>query len=173
MEQDRPTIRPASPADLAAITEIYTHYVTETTVTFELRAPDRREWSARYWAIAETGLPFLVAEWDGRIAGYAYCARWKARQAYRRTGESSIYVAPWAVGRGLGTALLTELLDVCTAAGIRELVAVVVDTGDPASLRLHQRHGFTEAGRLRRVGYKHDRWLDTVLLQRSLGPDAG
>jgi phosphinothricin acetyltransferase len=147
--------------------------VTHTTVTFELRVPDRHEWSVRHRAIVEAGLPFLVTEWDGRIAGYAYCTRWKAREAYRWTAETSIYLAPWAVGRGLGTALLTELLAQCGAAGVRELIAVIADTGDPASMRLHRRHGFTEAGRLRRVGHKHDRWLDTVLLQRSLTSDSG
>lgn len=162
------TIRPASPADLAAISEIYAHYVAHTTVTFELRAPDGRAWSGRYWAIAEAGLPFLVAELDERVAGYAYCAPWKPREAYRQTAEESIYLAPWAVGRGLGAALLAELLTASAAAGIRELIAVIADTGDPSSLTLHRRHGFTEVGRLRRVGFKHGRWLDTVLLQRSL-----
>ncbi|MBF9134383.1 N-acetyltransferase [Plantactinospora sp. S1510] len=171
MDEDLATIRPASPADLDAIGEIYAHYVANTATTFELRVPERRDWSARYWTIAETGLPFLVTEMDGRIAGYAYCARWRSRQAYRHTAENSIYLAPRAVGRGLGTALLAELLRVSTVAGVRELIAVIVDTGEPASMRLHRRLGFAEAGRLRRVGHKHGRWLDTVLLQRSLPPD--
>ncbi|MBE1491669.1 GNAT family N-acetyltransferase [Plantactinospora soyae] len=173
MEQDPATIRPATPADLDAVGEIYAHYVMHTTITFELRVPDRHEWSARYRAITETGLPFLVAELDGRIAGYAYCARWKSRPAYRHTAEDSIYLAPWALGRGLGRALLAELLRVSPVAGVRELIAVVADTGEPASLRLHERLGFAEVGRLRRVGYKHDRWLDTVLLQCSLSADGG
>ncbi|MFC6016459.1 GNAT family N-acetyltransferase [Plantactinospora solaniradicis] len=172
MDEDLATIRPASPADLDAIGEIYAHYVANTTATFELRAPGRRDWSTRYWAIAETGLPFLVTEVDGRIAGYAYCTRWKSRPAYRHTAENSIYLAPRAVGRGLGTALLAELLRVSTVAGVRELIAVIVDTGEPASMRLHRRLGFAEVGRLRRVGHKHERWLDTVLLQRSLLPEA-
>jgi L-amino acid N-acyltransferase YncA len=164
------TIRPGWPDDLDAIAEIYRHYVAHTEVTFELRAPDRRAWSRRYWAIAAAGLPFLVAELDGAVAGYAYCTPWKPREAYRHTAEDSIYLARWATGRGVGGELLAELLTAASAAGVRELIAVIADTGDPASVTLHDRHGFAEVGRLRRVGFKHGRWLDTVLMQRSLCP---
>jgi L-amino acid N-acyltransferase YncA len=167
------TIRPAWPDDLDAIAVIYRHYVVHTLATFELRAPDRRAWARRYWSIAEAGLPFLVVELGGRVAGYAYCAPWKPREAYRHTAEDSIYLAPWAAGRGLGTALLTDLVSAAGSAGVRELIAVIADTGDPASVTLHHRHGFTEIGRLRRVGFKHGRWLDTVLMQRSLHPCQG
>lgn len=162
------SVRTAVPGDLPATHEIYAHYVATSVATFELVAPDADEWARRFDAITEAGLPFVVAELDGRVAGYAYCSPWKTRPAYRQTAEDSIYVAPWAAGHGLGGALLDELLLRSTAAGVREVLAVIADSGDPASLVLHQKRGFTEAGRLRAVGFKHDRWLDTVLLQRSL-----
>ncbi|GAA5175959.1 GNAT family N-acetyltransferase [Pseudonocardia eucalypti] len=167
-----PTIRPAAPDDLEAVGEIYAHYVAHSTATFELAVPDTAAWTERYHAITGAGLPFLVVELDGKLAGYAYCTPWKAREAYRHTAENSIYLAPWATGRGLGGPLLAELVTAASAAGIRELIAVIADTGDPASALLHRRHGFTEAGRLRRVGRKHDRWLDTILMQRALAPPA-
>jgi L-amino acid N-acyltransferase YncA len=162
------SVRTAGPHDLAATHEIYAHYVATSVATFELVAPDAGEWARRFDAIAKAGLPFVVAELGGRVAGYAYCSPWKTRPAYRQTAEDSIYVAPWAAGHGLGGALLDELLRRSSAAGVREVLAVIADSGDPASLVLHQKRGFTEAGRLRAVGFKHDRWLDTVLLQRSL-----
>jgi phosphinothricin acetyltransferase len=167
-------VKPACLADLAAITEIYAHYVENTTVTFELDAPDEAGWVRRLAVIEEVGLPFLVAESSGELAGYAYCAPWKSRPAYRRTVEDSIYLAPWAAGRGLGGVLLDELLSRCTAAGVREVIAVIADTGDnAASPALHRRRGFTEVGRLTDVGFKHNRWLDTVLFQRSLREGVG
>lgn len=163
-------IRDAAPGDLDAVTEIYAYYVEQTPATFEITPPNRRDWSQRYWTAAAAGLPFLVAELDGTVAGYAYGARWKPRAAYRRTVEDSVYVAPTATGHGVGGALLTALIKECAAADVRELIAVVVDTGNPASLALHRRHGFRETGRLTAVGFKHGRWWDTVLLQRSLRP---
>jgi L-amino acid N-acyltransferase YncA len=161
-------VRPAGLADLADIARIYAHYVERSTVTFELEPPDERAWAERFGAVDRAGLPFLVAEADGRLAGYAYCAPWKPREAYRRTVEDSIYVAPKATGRGVGATLLAALLAECRARAVREVIAVIVDGDDPASIRLHQRHGFVEAGRLRGVGFKHGRWLDTVLLQCGL-----
>jgi L-amino acid N-acyltransferase YncA len=160
--------RVATPDDLDAIAEIYAHYVATSVATFELDPPDAAEWRRRFAAIADAGLPFLAAERDGAIAGYAYCAPWKTRPAYRATVEDSVYVAPSAVGQGCGTELVRDLLDACAAAGIREVIAVIADTGDPASVELHRRFGFVDAGRLTRVGYKHDRFVDTLLLQRSL-----
>jgi L-amino acid N-acyltransferase YncA len=160
--------RPASPVDLPAIADIYAHYVQTSVATFELDPPDADEWLRRFTSISDAGLPFLVTERAGRVAGYAYCAAWNARPAYRATVEDSIYVATWAVGQGCGTELLRDLLDACGAAGIREVIAVIADTGDPASVELHRRFGFTAAGRLIRVGYKHDRYVDTVLMQCTL-----
>ncbi|HVW40653.1 MAG TPA: GNAT family N-acetyltransferase [Amycolatopsis sp.] len=154
---------------LADIAEIYAHYVETSIATFELEVPDEAEWSRRFAAIAGAGLPFLVAELDGKVAGYAYCSPWKTRPAYRQTVEDSIYVAPRAIGYGLGGLLLDGLLDRCRALEIREVIAVIADT-QGASPALHHRRGFVEAGCLRNVGFKHGRWLDTLLMQRSLVP---
>jgi phosphinothricin acetyltransferase len=161
-------VRPARRPDLAAAHEIYAHYVATSAATFELTAPSVDEWTRRFEGLTAAGLPFVVAELGDRIAGYAYCSAWKPRPAYRQTVEDSIYVAPWAAGQGIGGALLDELLRACAESGVREVLAVVADTGDPASLILHRKRGFADAGRLRAVGFKHGRWLDTVLLQRSL-----
>lgn len=161
--------RRATPDDLAAIADIYAHYVDTSVATFELAPPDGNEWRRRFDGIVGAGLPFLVAEREGAIAGYAYCAPWKTRPAYRATVEDSVYVAPWAVGQGCGTELLRDLLAACRAAGIREVIAVIADGEDSASVELHHRFGFVDAGRLTRVGYKHERYIDTVLLQWSAG----
>jgi phosphinothricin acetyltransferase len=160
--------RPATRDDLRVIAAIYRHYVETSVATFELDPPDADEWSRRFASINQAGLPLLVTERGGEVAGYAYCAAWKTRPAYRATVEDSVYVAPTAVGQGCGTELLRDLLDACGAAGIREVIAVIADTGDPASVDLHRRFGFVDAGRLTRVGYKHDRYVDTTLMQRSL-----
>lgn len=162
-------VRPTSPDDLDAISVIYAHHVETGVATFELIPPHREEWESRLATARMSELPFLTATLDDEIVGYAYCSPWKLRPAYRHTVENSIYLTPQCAGRGVGTLLLQGLLDGCTAAGVREVIAVVVDTDEAAaSLALHRKHGFTEAGRLRAVGYKHGRWLDTVLLQCSL-----
>ena len=160
--------RTATAQDLGDIAEIYAHYVRTSVATFELEPPDQDEWRRRFDAIVRGGLPFLVTERDGAVAGYAYCAPWKTRPAYTATVEDSVYVSPSAVGRGCGTELMRDLLDACDSAGIREVIAVIADTGDSASVELHHRFGFTDAGRLTRVGYKHGLYVDTLLLQRSL-----
>jgi L-amino acid N-acyltransferase YncA len=162
------TVRPTSPDDLGAISDIYAHHVRTGVATFELTAPDLAEWLRRFDAVTSPGLPFLTATLDGQIAGYAYCAPWKGRPAYRHTVEDSIYVAPRAVGRGIGGYLLDALLVDCASAGFREVIAVIVDADAAASLALHRNRGFVDAGRLSSVGHKHGRWLDTLLLQRSL-----
>ena len=162
------TTRTAGSDDLNAIAEIYAHYVHTSVATFELEPPDRDEWRRRFDAITGAGLPFLVTERDGAVAGYAYCAPWKTRPAYRATVENSVYVAAQATGLGCGTELMRELLAAARRAGIREVIAVIADTGNPASVELHRRFGFVDAGRLANVGYKHDRFVDTVLLQCSL-----
>ncbi|MGE2717054.1 N-acetyltransferase family protein [Mycolicibacterium litorale] len=164
------TVRDATEGDLPEIARIYAHHVVAGVATFEVEPPDAGEWRRRWTATRAQGLPFLVAERTGRIAGYAYCSPWKTRAAYRRTVENSIYLDPDAVGAGFGGRLLDALLDRCAAAGVREVIAVVVDADAAASLALHRSRGFAEAGRLTRVGYKHGRWLDTMLLQRSLAP---
>jgi phosphinothricin acetyltransferase len=161
-------VRDAVRADLDAVAAIYAHYVHETTVTFAETAPTRQEWDERQADLARRGLPFLVAELSGEVVGMAYCSPWKTKSAYRYTAESTIYLSPQAAGRGIGTTLLTALLDRAAAAGVREVIAVIADNGNSASDRLHERCGFVPAGRLRGVGVKHGETLDTVLLQRHL-----
>ncbi len=167
-----PLVRPARPADLAAVAAIYAPYVTDTVVTFELDPPTVAAWQERYDAVAAAGLPFLVAVVDGVVVGYAYASPWKPRPAYRHTAEVSIYLAAAAQGRGTGGVLLDRLVEECRRSGRRELIAVIADAGLPASVALHRSRGFVDAGRLRAVGHKLDRWIDTVLLQLRLGPGA-
>jgi phosphinothricin acetyltransferase len=161
-------IRRTVAGDLEDIDRIYAHHVQTGVATFELTAPDAAEWHRRLDAVTAAGLPFLTATRYGRVAGYAYCAPWKTRPAYRHTVEDSVYVAPDAIGCGIGGRLLDALLNDCTRAGVREVIAVIVDADGAASLALHRNRGFVDAGRLTAVGFKHGRWLDTVLLQRSL-----
>lgn len=158
-------IRDARAEDLAAIAAIYADYVEHTTVTLAETAPSLAEWQER---LASPGLPFLVAELRGKVVGMAYCSPWKTKSAYRFTVESTIYLSPSAAGRGLGTTLLTTLIDRCATAGVREVIAVIADNGNAASERLHERCGFAHAGRLTGVGVKHGKTVDTILLQRSL-----
>jgi L-amino acid N-acyltransferase YncA len=164
-------VRPTSPDDLVALGEIYAHHVRTGVATFELTPPDPSEWRQRFEAVTAAGLPFLTATLDGRVAGYAYCTPWKMRPAYRYTVEDSVYVAPHAAGRGVGGRLLDALLANCAGAGIRQVIAVIVDADGAASLAMHRNRGFVDAGRLTSVGFKHGRWLDTLLLQRSLAAE--
>jgi L-amino acid N-acyltransferase YncA len=161
-------IRPTSPGDLDAVGEIYAHHVRTGVATFELTPPDRAELLQRLRTVIALGLPFLTATLDGEIAGYAYCTPWKTRPAYQHTVEDSVYVAPHALGRGVGGGLLDALLEECARCGVREVIAVIVDADGAASLALHRNRGFVDVGRLSAVGFKHGRWLDTLLLQRSL-----
>ncbi|RMI33200.1 GNAT family N-acetyltransferase [Streptomyces triticirhizae] len=173
---DQPTapggaVRPAVVADLAAVAEIYAHYVTHTVTTFEEVVPEEAAWRERHRETTGRGLPFLVAEEAGTVVGYAYAGAWRPKPAYRHTVEDSLYLAPGHTGRGLGGALLRGVLAGAARAGARQMVAVIADTGVPASAALHRRHGFQEVGRLVEVGHKHGRWVDTVLMQRALGGD--
>ncbi|MGS2586224.1 N-acetyltransferase family protein [Streptomyces hebeiensis] len=180
MENPEPTvtasgtvIRDARPADLKAVGEIYAHYVHHTVVTFDESPPAGEEWRRRLDDLTGRGLPFLIAEVDADVVGYAYAAPWRPKPAYRYTVEDSIYLAPEHTGRGLGRALLDTLLDSCGRAGVRQVIAVIADTGSDTSAALHRRFGFTDAGRLAGVGHKHGRRIDTVLMQRSLTDPAG
>ncbi|MFJ6514989.1 GNAT family N-acetyltransferase [Streptomyces sp. NPDC091406] len=163
-----PVIRPVVPADLSAVAEIYTYYVRHTVITFEENPPPVAAWHQRLDELAALSLPFLVAEWSGEVVGYAYAAPWRPKPAYRHTVENSIYLAPDHTGRGLGGALLEALLAACAGTPVRQMIAVIADTGTDASVALHRRYGFTEAGRLAAVGHKHGRWVDTLLMQRTL-----
>ena len=127
------------------------------------------EFQRRYESVRDHGLPYLVAELEGAVRGYAYAAPYHRRPAYRHAVENSVYVDQNAVGRGLGTALLDGLIQACTKAGLRQMVAIIGETANKASIRLHERAGFHHVGTLRSVGFKHGQWLDTVLMQRTLG----
>ena len=162
-------IRDARLADMPAVREIYNYYVANSTVTFDEDAMTLREWKAKFAYLHKLGMPFIVAESpSGQLLGYALVAPWKQKRAYRYTVENSIYLGPAAAGKGLGRALLAELIDRSRAAGLKEMIAVIADQGADASIALHERFGFTEIGRMGRVGFKFDRWLGTVLLQTSL-----
>ncbi len=163
----RPAIRPATPSDIPAITTIYAHYVATSVATFELIPPSEAEMLDRYVQLASAGFPYLVMESDARVLGYAYAGPYRPRPAYRFTVEDTIYLAPEAVGRGLGAQLLGELIAQCQSQGHKQMIAVIGGASE-ASCRLHARLGFHEAGRLANVGYKFDRWLDTLLMQRAL-----
>jgi len=168
MSAERVLVRAALPADAEAIAGIFAHYVMTSVVTFEETPPTAGHWRDRMAALAGSGLPVLVAELDGAVAGYAYASPWRPKPAYRHTVEDTVYLAPQSRGHGLGRLLLEALLEACAAAGVHQVIAVIADTGDPASVALHRRCGFTEAGRLASVGRKHGRWVDTILMQRAL-----
>jgi L-amino acid N-acyltransferase YncA len=162
-------VRPLRPADLGQVSEIFGWYAVNSVATFEDAPRSVADWSARAAELAGLGLPFLVADADGVIAGYAYAGPWRSKPAYRATVEDSIFIAPGHTGRGIGRLLLTELLTACAAAGARQVIAVIADSGAEASVGLHQSCGFAHAGRLADVGYKHGRWLGTLLMQRAVG----
>ncbi|MBN9560968.1 MAG: N-acetyltransferase [Alphaproteobacteria bacterium] len=164
------TIRPSREADLEAITAIYGHHVRHGTASFETESPPIEEMRRRRAELLSRGFPYLVAEADGAVLGYAYAGPYRPRAAYRDTVENSVYVHPDTIGHGIGTLLLRALIAECESLGLRQMVAVVGDNGNTASIRLHERCGFRLIGILEAVGYKHGRWLDSVLLQRTLGP---
>ena len=164
-------VRDCRPDDLVAVQRIYAHYVLHGTATFEEVPPAQADWERKLGEIRDLGLPFLVAEAGGEVVGYTFCSRWRPRPAYRFTVEDSVYVTPGLLGRGIGGRLLDALLARCEAMGVRQVIAVIAIGDDPGSVALHERRGFGYAGRLVGVGFKFDRWIDTVLMQRSLGDD--
>ena len=168
----KPAVRSCTPGDLAAVREIYALEVREGTASFELEPPSLAEMSARFAAIEAAGLPYLVAELDGQIAGYAYAGPYRPRPAYRYTVEDSVYVARWARRQGVGQALLDAIIERATVHGVRQMVAIIGDSAHTASIELHARAGFRLVGTLAHVGWKFGRWLDTVIMQRPLGPGA-
>lgn len=163
------TIRGALLSDIPAITLIYGAAVTGGTASFELDAPDAAEMQRRMRVIQDAGFPYLVAEQAGAIRGYAYVSQYRPRPAYRFSVENSIYVAQDSQRTGVGRHLLAALIDAATAGGYRQMIAVIGDAGQSASIGLHRRAGFTFVGTIHSVGYKHGRWLDSVIMQRSLG----
>ncbi len=162
-------MRAAVPDDMPAIHAIYAHHVLNGLASFEEQAPPVSELRRRFDEAMAGRLPYLVADFGGVVAGYGYCAPYRTRSAYRFALEDSIYVRPDAQGRGVGSALLAELIRQCEALGYRQLVAVIGDSAHAASIGLHASQGFLRVGTLRSVGFKFGRWVDSVIMQRSLG----
>lgn len=166
-------IRPATVADLDSVTDIYADAVTQGTASYELEPPSRTEMGVRFDTLIAGGFPYLVAEKDGAVLGYAYAGAFRPRPAYRFIVEDSVYVAPAAKGQGVGLKLMQSLIEAVTTAGFRQIIAVIGDgRPDSASVRLHEKLGFRHSGRLEGSGYKHGRWLDTVFMQLSLNGGA-
>jgi L-amino acid N-acyltransferase YncA len=162
-------IRPSTAADVPAISAIYGDAALSGTGTFELEAPAEAEMARRRDDVLAKGLPWLVAEVDGRVLGYAYANHFRPRLAYRFCVEDSIYLHRDARGKGLGTLLLSELMARCEAAGARQMLAVIGDSANAGSIGVHRRLGFEHVGVMKSAGWKFDRWLDVVVMQRALG----
>ncbi len=165
-------VRLAAPADIPAITRIYRHAVEHGTASFELEPPDEAEMSRRLRTLLDGGFPYLVAEIGDAVAGYAYAGPYRPRRAYRFSVEDSIYIDPAAQRKGVGRALLDRLIEECERRGFRQMIAVIGDSAQTPSIELHRAAGFRMIGNIENVGYKFDRWLDSVLMQRALGPGA-
>jgi L-amino acid N-acyltransferase YncA len=164
-------VRPSTADDLGDIARIYGHYVLNSSATFEVEPPDQEEMGRRRSAILTLGLPYLAAEENGMVTGYAYASAYRPRAAYRFTVEDSIYVDPQHARTGCGRALLAALIVQCEQGPWRQMIAVIGDGGNAASISLHREFGFQDVGTLRSVGFKFNRWVDTVLMQRELGQD--
>ncbi len=164
-----PLIRPAQESDMPAVRDIYTYHVLNGFGSFEEVPPDLAEIKRRRADVLARKLPYLVAEIGGRIGGYCYAAPFRARSGYRFSLEDSIYVAPEVGRRGIGRLLLSTLIDQSTGLGYRQMVAVIGDSGNLPSIKLHEQLGFVRAGTLAAIGFKHGRWIDSVLMQRPLG----
>ena len=165
-------LRPATLADIPAITAIYAHAVRHGTASFELEPPTEPEMTRRMQAVLDGKFPYLAADIDDKLAGYAYASLYRTRPAYRFTVENSVYVAADMHRRGVGKALLQRLIDECTARGYRQMIAVIGDSDQAASIGVHKACGFESAGNLKSIGWKFGKWLDTPLMQRSLGDGA-
>ena len=163
-------IRDSRPDDVTDIQRIYAHHVQTGTASFEEVAPDAGTMAERRQAVLDMGAPYIVAEVNGVVHGYAYATGFRPRLAYRYTVENSIYVEPEATGMGIGSQLLSTLIERCTDLGYRQMVAVIGGSQNLASINVHKRHGFDEAGHLKSTGFKFGAWVDTVIMQRALGP---
>jgi L-amino acid N-acyltransferase YncA len=161
-------LRAATEADMAAVQAIYAHHVLTGFASFEEVPPDVEEMTARFRAFTEKGLPYIVAEKDGAVVGYSYAGPYRTRSAYRFTVENSVYVDKDFAGQGIGRALLMELIKLCEAGPWREMIGIIGDSGNIASIELHKSLGFRMVGTLENVGFKHGRRVDTVLTQRAL-----
>jgi phosphinothricin acetyltransferase len=162
-------VRDSAPGDVEEICSIYAHHVLHGLASFEEVPPDAKEVSARREGVLALGLPYLVAEIDGHVAGYSYATLYRMRSAYRHSLEDSVYVREGFHGRGIGYALLAELIERCSAGPWRQMIAVIGDSANAGSIALHRKLGFREVGNLESVGFKFGRWVDSVLMQRTLG----
>ena len=163
------TVRSSNEEDLPAITAIYRHHVLHGTASFEVEAPTLETMVERWQALVGGGFPYLVAATENDVVGFAYAGPYRLRPAYRFTVENAIYLTPRCIGRGVGRRLLDVLIGECETRGYRQMIAVIGDSANVASVRLHAGCGFTHVGTLRSVGFKHGRWLDSVLMQRPVG----
>jgi len=164
-----PIIRPSQTLDISQITAIYAHHVVHGTGTFEVDAPNEQDMAQRRADVLSKGLPYLVAVQDDQVLGYAYCNWFKPRPAYRFSAEDSIYLAPDAAGSGLGKTLLAELCSQAERAGVRKMIAVIGDSANLGSIGVHRSAGFAHVGTLASCGWKFERWLDVVLMDKALG----
>lgn len=163
------TLAPATEQDVPDIVGLYRHYVRNSVVTFDEKPPTLAQFRSRFRHLQKLGYPFMVARsTQGTLLGYAYVFPFREKSAFRKTVESSIYLGPAATGRGLGTHLLRELIEASTQAGLKEIIAVIADQGAEASLALHKKFGFVETGRMGKVGFKFERWIGIILMQKSL-----
>jgi L-amino acid N-acyltransferase YncA len=159
----------AQEVDIPDVLALYRHYVRNSVVTFDEKPPSLAQFRSKFRHLQKLGYPFRIARSpQGTLLGYAYVFPFREKSAFRKTVESSIYLGPAAVGRGLGTALLADLIERCTDAGLKEIIAVIADQGAAASLALHRKFGFVETGRMGKVGFKFERWVGIILMQRSL-----
>ena len=161
-------VRDAQKVDLPAVAAIYGHHVLHGLASFEETPPDVVEIERRWQVALKSDMPYLIAELDDAVIGFAYCSKYRPRPAYRYTVEDSVYVASGMAGRGAGRAMLAALIDHCTLAGFKQMVAVIGDSRNDASISLHAHLGFHQVGMLHDIGFKHNRWVDTVLMQRAL-----
>jgi L-amino acid N-acyltransferase YncA len=164
------TIRPCAEEDISAVCEIYAHHVLHGLASFEVEPPSEAEVRQRWRDVVGRGFPYLVAERDREVIGYAYASPYRLRPAYRYTAENSVYVREGSARQGVGRLLMAALLPQCEVLGLRQIVAIIGDSANLASIRLHESLGFEMVGTIRSAGYKFGRWVDTVLMQRSLGP---
>ncbi len=164
-----PILRPSQNSDIAQITAIYAHHVLHGTGTFEVEPPSLADMTLRRNDVLSKGLPYLVATSGEQVLGFAYCNWFKPRPAYRFSAEDSIYLAPDATGAGLGRALLVELIMQAERAGVKKFIAVIGDSGNAESIGVHRSVGFADVGILKSCGWKFDRWLDVVLMDKALG----
>ena len=167
---DQIIIRDSRPDDVSDIQRIYAHHVQTGTASFEEVAPDVDTIAQRRQDVLDAGAPYILAQLNGVVHGYAYATGFRPRSAYRYTAEDSIYVDPQATGMGIGSQLLGALIERCTELGFRQMVAVIGGAQNIASINLHKRHGFDQVGHLKSTGFKFSAWVDTVIMQRALGP---